>query len=129
MPNKSKILWIFFNTLFVFLFILFTIFAFLDPNPINILLAIFIGIIEFIGIIIPVYEFYFKKPQVKLDLEDSREDLIRIYKTQSWLQYSRQNELPRTDVRLSESDPPSYGEHSKYIRIKLINEGKKVAEN
>jgi len=75
-----------------------------------------------------IIRYYFYQPNLKLDLENYRDELIQIYQTQSFRQTPDNDEPKRFNI-ITTSEREEIKEKSKYIRIKLINKGRKTAEN
>lgn len=75
-----------------------------------------------------IIKYIFNQPNLILELEKSRDELIQIYQTHAFSQVPRGNEPKRFNISTT-FDQEQEGERSKYLRIKLINNGRKTAEN
>jgi len=79
---------------------------------------------------IPYLIVYFKSPRLVLDLEDSREELIQIFPTNSYgISPTSDKQTIRMNVITTTEENVIKEERSKFIRIKLKNEGNKTAKN
>ncbi|MHA1414328.1 MAG: hypothetical protein ACTSO4_17155, partial [Promethearchaeota archaeon] len=74
-----------------------------------------------------IYDWSFNQPDLTLELEEFRNELIRIYRTHSFSQAPQDKKQKRFNVVTTSTS--EICEKSKYIRIKLVNRGKKTAEN
>lgn len=99
----------------------------LDPN--NQLLFFFMPILISFNITTatPIYNFIINRPKLILDLESSRKYLINFFDTQSaGLEEVRDI---KSSIAVTIQDGEEAKERSKYIRINLVNTGKKTAVN
>jgi len=90
--------------------------------PVSILTSIIIASAS------PLYKYIFKRPKLVLDLENSRNILIDIFDTESSSLIEKKEKGLSMNIVTTDDDFETK-EKSKYIRINLINKGKKTAEN
>lgn len=75
-----------------------------------------------------IIKYFFNQPNLNLELEKYRDELIQIYSTHAFSQAPRENEPKRFNI-ITTLEREQEGERSKYLRIKLENNGRKTAEN
>ncbi|KKM61041.1 hypothetical protein LCGC14_1535770 [marine sediment metagenome] len=75
-----------------------------------------------------IIKYFFNQPNLFLELEKYRDELIQIYQTHTFSQ-SRQDNKPKRFNVITSLERKQEGEKSKYIRIKLVNNGRKTAKN
>ena len=75
-----------------------------------------------------IIKYFFNQPNLILELEKYRDELIQIYQTHAFSQAPRDNEPKRFNI-ITTLDREQEGEKSKYIRVKLVNNGRKTAKN
>ena len=75
-----------------------------------------------------IIKYFFNQPNLILELNKYRDELIQIYPTHAFSQAPRESEPKRFNI-ITTLERVQEGERSKYIRIKLVNSGRKTAEN
>ena len=75
-----------------------------------------------------IIKYFFNQPNLNLELEKYRDELIQIYSTHAFNQAPRESEPRRFNI-ITTLEREQEGEKSKYLRIKLDNNGRKTAVN